>query len=271
VTVLHEYALPWGKNGWRGVIQGAAQRFALPPVVSTSSALVVTTDERADWLRRRIWLPRRATAIAPVFSNLPDAFTVPPQSAGPMRIGMFGYPPSSAPLIAGAMARLLSGGTAAELWLLGTPGPNTTVGEAWRQAGTGAGIGAALRFTGVLRPAALAGELSRCHILVFDDGDRPSSRKGTLASALASGRPVVAVDGARTWSTLVRDGAIRLVTREPAALGDTLLSVLSTPTLAARLQRGAIQRSNDFSDIAMVGRFAELLSELALPTSRSAG
>jgi hypothetical protein len=206
VTVLHEYAFPWGSNGWRGVVWAAAQRLALAAVVGASSGLVVTVDERAEWLGQRVWLPDRSTVITPVFSNLPEDLTLPSPRFGPMRIGMFGYPISSAPLITEAVAHARATGVAAELWLLGSPGPDTAVGEVWRQAGTTADLGGTMAFTGVLGPEALANELRRCDILFFDDGAGPASRKGTLAAALASGRPVVAVDSSTSSRVPVATG-----------------------------------------------------------------
>src|SRR5579862_7724478 len=104
VTVLHEYAYPWGSNSWRGAVWAASQRLALMPLVRASSGLVVTVEERAAWLRERCWLPRRATLITPVFSTLPETATSSSRRIGSIRVGMFGYPMSSAQLITEAMA-----------------------------------------------------------------------------------------------------------------------------------------------------------------------
>lgn len=229
VTLLHEYAFPWGSDGWRGAVWAASQRLTLIPVVSTSSGLVVTVEDRAKWLREQGWLPDRAIVTTPVFSNLPEPRTPapPPQGFGSLRIGMFGYPTSSVSLIAEAMALVAATGITAELSLLGAPGPNTSVSEAWQRAGTAAGLGEALGFTGVLDQEALADEIERCDILIFDDGEGggPSSRKATLAAMLASGRPVVAVDGPKTWSTLAQDGSVWLVAHEPTELKDALVQL----------------------------------------------
>ncbi len=230
VTVLHEYAFPWGRKGWQGAVWAASQRLVLPAIVGASSGLVVTVEERAAWLRQRAWLPHRATVVAPVFSNLPETFTPPVPRLGSIRVGMFGYPTSSAQLITEAIESIRKTGIAAELWLLGAPGPNTGVGEAWRRAGDFAGLGEAMGFAGILRPEALASEVSRCDILVFDDVDGQSSRKTTLAAALASGRPVVAIDGPDTWAMLVHDESVRLVGRQPAELAAVLLRLVSDST-----------------------------------------
>ena len=54
----------------------------------------------------------------------------------------------------------------------------------------------------------------------------PTSRKGTLAGSLASGTPVVALDGPRTWAELVAADAVALVPPSPRALADALAAQL---------------------------------------------
>ena len=63
-------------------------------------------------------------------------------------------------------------------------------------------------------------------MLLFADSGGPTSRKGTLAASLASGRPVVAIDGPRRWSELARSGAAEVVPPTPRALADALRGVL---------------------------------------------
>jgi glycosyltransferase involved in cell wall biosynthesis len=188
-----------------------------------------------------------------------------------MRIGIFGYPAASASLIAAAMERVFAAGIAAELWLLGAPGPNSDAGEAWRQAGRLAGLGERLGFTGILAPEVLACEVGRCDILVFDDGDGPSSRKTTLAAMLDSGRPVVAIDGPRTWSTLAQDGSVCLVPRQPAALADALLRLAHDASLRDELGargRAFYQRHQARSVVAAsVAKLLRECSHLSLPST----
>src|SRR5262245_2104563 len=71
VTILHEFAYPWGRDGLRGATWAVTQRAELVEVMRASDALLTTTDFQADWLRSRPWLARRPIAVAPVFSNLP--------------------------------------------------------------------------------------------------------------------------------------------------------------------------------------------------------
>src|SRR5205085_9155804 len=63
----------------------------------------------------------------------------------------------------------------------------------------------------------------------------PSARKGSLAAALASGRPVVATDGPRTWSAMSDRGALLLVPAQARALGDALANVLGDDRAAGQL------------------------------------
>ena len=73
VTVLHEFVYPWRHGGLRGKVWAITQRALLIDVMRSSTAVLLTTDFRARWLELRPWIPRRPTAVAPVFSNLPAA------------------------------------------------------------------------------------------------------------------------------------------------------------------------------------------------------
>ena len=53
------------------------------------------------------------------------------------------------------------------------------------------------------------------------------SRKTTLAASLASGRPVVALDGPNTWDDLVRERAIALAEPNSLALAETVRKLLA--------------------------------------------
>src|ERR1700719_2408824 len=59
VSVLHEYAYPWGRGGARGAVWAVTQRAALVGVMRASAAATVTTSWRADSLPPRMWLPSR--------------------------------------------------------------------------------------------------------------------------------------------------------------------------------------------------------------------
>jgi hypothetical protein len=55
------------------------------------------------------------------------------------------------------------------------------------------GVEDILHFGGIVDTKALANQIGSCDLFVFNDGDGPSARKTTLATMLASGKPVVAI------------------------------------------------------------------------------
>lgn len=236
ITVMHEFAFPWGRNALRGTAWAVTQRLALLPVVGASSGVVVSTERSAAWLQSRRWLPQRPVIIAPVVSALPEVVSERPSvgaedfsDTAPLKVGMFGYPPRWAHTIARAIADLSRAFGPVELCLVGAPGPGSAPGEAWRRAAAEAGVGNRLSFTGVVTPESLVSELASCQLCIFDDGGGPSARKSTLAALLACGRPVVAADGPDTWRRLVDDQAVRLVPNESAAMGHALVELANDP------------------------------------------
>jgi glycosyltransferase involved in cell wall biosynthesis len=220
VGVLHEFALPFGRGGWRAGVWATTQRSVLPLVMRRLAAAVVTTEDRLDWLQSRRWLPRRSLSFAPVFSTLPPAVggvSRPDERA--LSVGVLGYGDGEflAGEVTSAVSLLRARGIDAELVLVGGPGSASGAAERWRRAATAAGCAGALRFTGVVDPARLAAAIAGLDVVVFGDPAGPTSRKTTLAAALALGRPVIAVDGPQRWRPLVRDGAVVLA--EPTAEG----------------------------------------------------
>jgi glycosyltransferase involved in cell wall biosynthesis len=194
VSVLHEYAYPWRRGGARGTLWAATQRAILPEVMRASSAIVVTADFRAAWLKRQPLLAKREAVLAPVFSNLPPPAPDRPAQRRPS-VGLFGYSyeGTAQTLVLDAMARLHEQGIPAELHLLGAPGQDSATGRQWSQAAQARGLADALRFTGIVGAQELSDALAGCDVLLFADAPGPTSRKTTLAASLASGRPVVAL------------------------------------------------------------------------------
>jgi glycosyltransferase involved in cell wall biosynthesis len=237
VTVLHEFAYPWRAGDWRGNLWAVTQRAALIDVMRASRAAVVTADFRADWLHSRPWLPRREVALAPVFSNLPPPAQTQRAERREQVLGLFGYSYESASLslVLDALGALLDRGLAVQLRLLGAPGASSPAGEQWRSAADARRIAKALSFTGVLSPQELSNALADCDVLLFADSPGPTSRKGTLAGSLASGRPVIAIDGPRTWAELTRAGATRVVAPTASALADALGDALGDEQFRAAL------------------------------------
>jgi glycosyltransferase involved in cell wall biosynthesis len=84
-----------------------------------------------------------------------------------------------------------------------------------------------LSCAGPLPAQELSDELAACDVLLSCAGAGPTSRKTTLAASLASGRPVVAIDGPLSWAELISARAAEVVapTREDlAAALEALLS-----------------------------------------------
>jgi glycosyltransferase involved in cell wall biosynthesis len=197
-------------------------------VLRTSAAVLATADFRAEWLATRAWLPTRPVVMAPVYSNLPPpAVDARPRDAEPL-VGLFGYAYRGAPdLVLEALQLLRKRHVGARLILLGSPGRESSAGREWLAEGRRRGVAEALAFTGVLPAQALSDALARCEVLLFVDPTGPASRKGSLAGSLASGRPVVAIDGPRSWPEFVRCGALALARPTARSLADAIGTLLA--------------------------------------------
>jgi glycosyltransferase involved in cell wall biosynthesis len=237
VGFLHELAYPFGRRGWRGAAQAASQRLALIPVLRACNAVVVTTEERANWLRSRRWLPNRRTRFVPVFSNLPPTLAGAPPESRAISIGVFGFsaPGIDVPTVVEALRLLAEAGHRVDLVLIGAPGSQSSAAAAWRLA-CSPHVGA-LRVTGVRAAQQIAEELAAVDIVLFPHGGGASARKGTLAAALAAAKPVVAVNGPEQWPRLVAEAAVAVTPPDPPALAAALGSFCANA--AARVEQGA--------------------------------
>lgn len=233
VCVMHEFAYPWRLGGLRGKVWAATQRVALASLVRASAALLVTAEPRARWLRGRLWLARRPVLLAPVFSNLPLATAG--ATVAPATLGLFGYAHEGVAVetVLDALAGLRARGSDASLLLLGAPGRDTPAGARWLGAARTRGVAEQVSFSGRLPAQELADALARCEALLFAERGGPTSRKTTLAASLASGRPVVALDGHSTWGELAGARAALIVAPEPAALADAIGRLLTDARLRA--------------------------------------
>ena len=261
VTVLHEYAYPWRRDGARGSAWAITQRALLLDVMRASSAVVVTAPARAEWLTSRSWLPRRATVVAPVFSNLPAPMAGSRSVQGARVIGLFGYsyPEAAVALVLDAMRLLQDRGLAVQLTLLGAPGRSSATGETWLELARIRGLVSVPSFTGKLAAQDLSNALAACDVLLFADPSGPTGRKTTLAASLASGSPVVALHGRRSWSELVESGAAMVVEQAPSALADALGALLGDERLRASLAA----RGGEFAQRRMsLARSAEVVGQL---------
>jgi glycosyltransferase involved in cell wall biosynthesis len=263
VGFLHEYAYPWRRGGLRGKAWALSQRAALTAVMRACAGAVVTDAERERWLDSRHWLARRPLAVAPVFSNLP-AFDGTLAPAGG-QIGLFGYSHEGVrvEITLDALRLLQERGLEGRLLLLGAPGRRSAAGERWLAGADARQLAHPPSFSGVLPARELAGQLAGCEVLLCADRPGPTSRKTTLAASLASGRPVVALDGRLTWPELVRAGAAKVVAARPQALADALGELLEDgsgrASLGARGREFAAEHMSVEHSAAVVAR---LLREL---------
>jgi len=256
VAFMHELAYPWGPGGTRGHVWALTQRVALRPLIAASASVIVTADFRAQWLTSQRWTARRRVIVAPVFSTLPAPTPAPapesppapaalptPESppalapASPVPapdhadavVGVFGYSYEGAAmtLILDAVRELRRRGRPVRLSLLGAPGASSPAGAAWSAAARARGVGDAVEFSGRLPAQALSDALAACNVLVFADASGPSSRKTTLAASLASGVPVVAIDGPHAWAQLVSRDVAEVVRPASDALVDAIARLLA--------------------------------------------
>jgi glycosyltransferase involved in cell wall biosynthesis len=262
IVIGHELAFPFGREGLRGLVWAVSQRVALRGLVRSSSALIVTTDDRARWLSTRRWLPARPVRLAPVYSNLP-----PPRERSHTAghdgalVGLFGYsyPPDSVRMTLKALALLRASRPAARLVLLGAPGSQSEIGREWLALARELGVSDAIEFSGTLPGRELSDALASCDVLIFIDRPGPTSRKGSLAGALASGRPVIATDGPSTWQELVRAGALRIAPRSGSGRADEIRALLEN----AREREALGERGRTFHDRRMaVSTTADAVLEL---------
>lgn len=248
VSVLHEVAYPFRHPGWRAKLWAVSQRALLISVMRATAAVLVTADFRASWLASRRWLPKRPVALAPVHSALPAPLSSFADNGGGTRLGLFGYAYQGAcvSLVLDALRALREADPETTLALLGSPGPDSAVGEQWLALARARGVSDALSFSGTLSAQALSDAIAASELLLFADETGPASRKSSLAAALASGRPVVAIDGPRRWQELVDSGALSLAAPVPDAIARAVLALLDDPAereaLGARGRRFAEER-----------------------------
>jgi glycosyltransferase involved in cell wall biosynthesis len=256
LAVLHEVAYPWPRRAdARGVAWALSQRLAARRVIALSSAAIVTADFRAEWLDGAWWLPRRPIRVAPVFSNLPVASASPRSGT----VGIFGWSFDAATVGLTVDALAPAGPDAPRLRLLGAPGPDAEAAKPWRTHAEQAGMAERLEFSGALPVAQLADELAASEVLLYVDPAGLSGRKGTLAAALASGRPVLAVAGKRAWPALESSGAVDLAPRDAASIRAALGALLGD---AARRQSLADAAREFYAREMSVGHTADVALDL---------
>lgn len=259
VGMLHEIAYPWRIGGARGAVWAFTQRALSIELMRSCAAVVVTAPFRAEALRSNPLLPRRPIYLAPVFSNLPPPRTPPSERAEEgCSVGLFGYAyeGAAASLVLDALRLLSERGLPTRLVLLGAPGPDGPAAERWRAGAAARGV--ELSFSGVLSAPELSDALAACDALLHPERSGATSRKGTLTGSLASGRPVVALDGPLAWDELIDARAAEIARADPLALAGKLEPLLRDP--AWREEVGA--RGAEFARSRMgVERSAEAVLE----------
>lgn len=231
ITVLHEIAYPWGPRGLNRRLFSIAQHLALLPVLAGSTAILVTTEARATFVRQWSRLRcRPAVEVAPVFSTLGQQLPPSPEADDLRQIGVVGYSADGAqPELFFDALRHLRSLDGIRIVLLGAPGRCSVQGEVWVEAAQRVGMEAAVNFTGVLAPEDLGHHIAECDLIALVDAEGPSSRRTMLAAALAYGRPVVAIDGPNRWNAPVSDGAISLVPPVSRNLGAAIQRLVDHP------------------------------------------
>jgi glycosyltransferase involved in cell wall biosynthesis len=208
-------------------------------MLRVSSGALVTTDDRAVWLSTRFWLPKINVSVVPVCSNVP----VPcgRQVRMTRNIGVFGFGGESfsPAVVMQALARVASEDSRIQLVLVGSPGEESTQGRRWRRVALEVGCESHVSFTGVLDAERLQDVLLGIQVMVFPDVSGPTSRKTTLAAALACGKAIVALDGPQRWEGLVRAKAVVLA-RDWEEVGAAISALYSDPALRGRQEKAAL-------------------------------
>ncbi len=270
VSFLHEFAYPWRAGEVRAAAWALSQRAALIELIRASAAAVATIEERTRWLGSRVWLPSRPVAFAPVFSTLPPPRPTAALERRSSLVGLFGYSYEGAAvsLVLDALRLAHDRGAPVKLKLLGAPGQDSPAGALWLDGARERGLGETLEFSGRLSAQDLSDALSACELLLFADGPGPTSRKTTLAASLASGAPVLAVDGPRSWGELLAAGAAEVVPARADALAEALKTLLADAPRREQLgARGAQFAASNMG----VERSARVLAETlarVMPTRR---
>lgn len=270
VSVLHELAYTYrpGLDGPTGWVRAQLQGLALHAVLAGSSEVVVTTDRRRAALHAHSRWRGKSVHVVPVFPTVPRWEG--PASDGDVRfvVGVLGYAGDGVrpDLLLGAL-RALGPPEGLRLILLGAPGPASPDGQSWRRLAEEEGMLGCLEFTGVVPSSEFGRALAGCAVVASVNEEGPSSRKTTLAVALAQGLPVISIDGYNRWELLVQAQAVRLVPANSAALGRALVELRDQP--ADRVALG--KRGADFAAKHMsVSAAAELLAPLLVgPRPRS--
>lgn len=257
VTVLHELTYPWGRRGWRGNVQAVTQWLAFQPVLAGSTVLVVTTDQRAEALRRYRWLGRRRVHSAPVFCTIgaPDSVSWEATPRPRSVVGVLNYTGDGArpDVVVGALARF-DPSQRPSLVLLGSPGLAHSMAQRWAYIATEAGVIDDVDFSGVLPQSELRKRIEECTVIVLPNDHGPSGRRTTLGAALSHGVPTIALDGPERWDDLVAAGAIEVVPADEEALAAAMEGLLRSPDRQRELSAKGRAFYDDHMAVELLGQ-----------------
>jgi glycosyltransferase involved in cell wall biosynthesis len=263
VSVLHELAYTYrpGLDRPAGWVRAQVQRIALRAVLAGSNEVVVTTDRRHASLQSQNRWHGERVHLVPVFPTIPRWEGPAPGGDGRFVVGVLGYSGDGVrPDLLLKAVRALGPPEGLRLVLLGAPGPGSPDGQRWRRLAEEEGVAGSLDFTGVVSPDEFGRRLAGCTVVALVNEEGPSSRKTTLAVALAQGLPVVSIDGYNRWERLAEAQAVRLVPSDADALGRALVELRDNPLARASLgKRGADFAAEHMSVTAAAEVFAPLL------------
>src|SRR5205814_1022411 len=123
-------------------------------------------------------------------------------------------------------------------------------------------------FTGIQALTDIARAIAAVDLMLFPDRAGPDSRRGTLASALAAGKPILALDGPERWDRLVSESALTVVRPDSAALAVELARFRTDRPLrvAQGARAEAFYRRSMAAEVA-VERLSVILPKLQLKRS----
>ncbi len=233
VTTVHEYWSPATLSPKRAVWRWLCKR-ALRAVAARSSRLVATTPYAASFLLDAGIPGAQHAAIVPVGSGIPALARAvdsegQARDARPLTIAMFGQPAIFDRAVVLAMARWIAEQSPRPRWIWIARSADEMRGW-WRELGAPDVV----EFHGG-QPAAEVAQLLResdLAVAVYDDG--ASTRRSSLAAIMASGLPVVALDGRFTDDRLRNSGAFLL---SPIGNGPVFIANLERTVNDAALRR----------------------------------
>ncbi|MGI8983046.1 MAG: glycosyltransferase family 4 protein [Acidimicrobiales bacterium] len=278
VSVLHELAYTYrpGLDPPRARVKALAQQLALRAVLAGSDEVVVTTDRRAAALAKGTAGRRAGVRVIPVFPTIPTEplSRVTPEPTGrPLTLAVPGYAGDGvrADVLVEALS-LIGPAEDVRVVLIGAPGAESPGGHRWSALASQHGVEHSLEFTGVVDPPEFSRRLAQSTVVVLVNEEGPSSRKTTLAAALAHGRPVVSLDGYNRWDQLIEAGAVWVVPCDPAALASSVARLRDSPVEREALgARGAAFAEAWMSLPRVADAFLELLTGASGQEDRPTG